>query len=314
MNTQLNTNTNSTQTKENKIMSNTNQFIAGLIPTKDEVAHYIPRKHSGIEVQTILDWCVKNRINALLFGGAGTGKSELGRWYASQRQLPFAQLSANTAMSANEFQGNWVNVDGKLTWKDSVYVDIIRHGGVLQFEEIDQLSDNVQFYLHSLADGSRSITLTAHNYEVVKAHPDLLIIGSYNPNYRGRNPLSESWADRFQMKLEYDYNRDIESQYINSPALLELMYGMRSTSVGASTSTNSNRSTIFETPVTGRMGKTFEAIAHDLGYELACEVFANNFTPEERPAVRMLLEGASWNIKDELNLENNSITTEHESV
>jgi len=116
------------------------------------------------------------------------------------------------------------------------------------------------------------------------------------------------------MKLEYEYDREIESQYIDSPALLELMYGMRSTSVGANVSTQSNRSTIFETPITGRMGKTFEAIARDLSYDLACEVFANNFTPEERPAVRMLLEGASWNIKDELHLDNQSITTEHERV
>ena len=308
MNTQLNTNTNSTQTKENKIMSNTNQFIAGLIPTKDEVAHYIPRKHSGVEIQTILDWCIKNRVNVLTFGSAGTGKSELGRWYASQRQLPFGQLSANTAMSANEFQGNWVNVDGKLTWKDSVYVDIIRHGGVLQFEEIDQLSDNVQFYLHSLADGSRSITLTAHNYEVVKAHPDLLILGSYNPSYRRRKPLSESWADRFQMKLEYENDRFIESQYIQSEALLDLMYQIRSTSV--STATQSNKSTIFETPTTGRMGLTFEKIAKELSFDLACEVFANNYTPEERPAIRMLLEGSAWNIQDNLGFSN-EIITEH---
>ena len=294
-------------------MSN-NAFFQSLIPAKDSMAHYIPRTHAGVHIRDILDWCMKTKTNVLTFGNAGTGKTELADWYASERQLPIAKLSAHNALSANEFQGNWVDVDGKLTWKDSIYVDIIRGGGILALEEIDQIAKNVQYFLHSLTDGSRSIVLNAHNYEVVKAHPDLLIIGSYNPNYRGRNPLSESWADRFQMKLEYDYNRDIESQYINSPALLELMYGMRSTSVGASTSTNSNRSTIFETPVTGRMGKTFEAIAHDLGYELACEVFANNFTPEERPAVRMLLEGASWNIKDELNLENNSITTEHESV
>ena len=293
-------------------MSN-NLFIQSLVPDKEDMAHYIPRNHSDVPVADILDWCVENKVNVLTFGNAGTGKSELARWYASQRGVPYVQLSAHNALSANEIQGNWVNVDGKLVWKDSVYVDIIRSGGVIAIEEIDQIAKNVQFFLHSLTDGSRSVTLNAHNYEVVKAHPDLLIIGSYNPNYRGRNPLSESWADRFQMKLEYEYNRDIESKYIDSPALIELMYGMRSTSVGVST-TQSNRSTIFETPVTGRMGKTFEAIARDLSFDLACEVFANNFTPEERPAVRMLLEGASWNIKDELHLDNQSITTEHERV
>ena len=291
-----------------------NLFIQSLVPTKNDMSHYIPRTHAGVPVIDILDWCVKTKTNVLTFGNAGTGKSELARWYASQRGVPYVQLSAHNALSANEIQGNWVDVDGKLTWKDSVYVDIIRSGGVIAIEEIDQIAKNVQFFLHSLTDGSRSVTLNAHNYEVVKAHPDLLIIGSYNPNYRGRNPLSESWADRFQMKLEYEYDREIESKYINSNSLLELVYGMRSTSVGAPTAITSNRSTIFETPVTGRMAKTFESIARELSYDLACEVFTNNFTPEERPAVRMLLEGASWNIKEDLHIENESIQTEHESV
>jgi len=83
-----------------------NLFIQSLVPAKEDMAHYIPRKHAGIPVIDILDWCVKNKTNVLTFGNAGTGKSELATWYASERGLPLAKLSAHNALSANEMQGN----------------------------------------------------------------------------------------------------------------------------------------------------------------------------------------------------------------
>jgi len=43
-------------------------------------------------------------------------------------------------------------------------------------------------------------------------------------------------------------------------------------------------------------------------------VFTNNFTDEERPAVKMLLEGASWNIKEDLNISQEKITTNYANV
>ena len=59
-----------------------NLFIQSLVPAKEDMAHYIPRKHAGIPVIDILDWCVKNKTNVLTFGNAGTGKSELAFYYA----------------------------------------------------------------------------------------------------------------------------------------------------------------------------------------------------------------------------------------
>jgi hypothetical protein len=73
----------------------------------------------------------------------------------------------------------------------------------------------------------------------------------------------------------------------------------------------SDRGTIFETPVSPRILKTFEKLAKGLSFEFACDVFVNNFTDEERPAVKMLLEGTSYNIREELGLDVDAITTEH---
>jgi MoxR-like ATPase len=152
----------------------------------------------------------------------------------------------------------------------------------------------------SLLDDRRCITLMSHDNEVIKAHPDLLVVADMNPNYRGTQLLNEAWKDRFEIKLNYDYDNKIEKQIITSVSLLELANGMRSTS--RNDQGGSNPSTIFETPVSTRILKTFEKLAKGLSYDFASDVFVNNFSDDERPAVRMLLEGNDYNIKSDLGL------------
>ena len=124
-----------------------------------------------------------------------------------------------------------------------------------------------------------------------------------NPNYRGTQLLNEAWKDRFEIKLNYTYDNAIEKQIVKSSALLELANGMRSTA--RLDESGSNSSTIFETPVSTRILKTFEKLAKGLNYDFACDVFVNNFNDDERSAVRMLIEGMEHNIKSDLGLETN---------
>jgi hypothetical protein len=284
-----------------------------LIPTLESQEHYIDRNWFGISGLQIADFARKHKINILNAGHAGTGKTSFAQYYASQRGLPYVDLPSNSALSANELQGNWVSRDGKLDWVDSVYVEVWRNGGVLNLGEIDQLAKNAQFFFHPALDHRRTLTLTAKDYEVVHAHPDLIVIADWNPMYRGRQPLSESWADRFQLKMRYEYDRAIESKIIKSESLLDLAFGMRSQSRGIDLG-QASKSTIFETPITPRILKTFELVAKELSFDLACEIFTNNFTDEERPAVKMLLEGASFNIKDDLGIDQDAVTTQYATV
>jgi len=284
-----------------------NQFI----PSIESMSHYIPRSFCKISEIDIADYALENKMNILNFGHSGTGKSSFAQYVASLRGIPYYNVPSNDSLSASELQGSYVpDENGKLEWVDSQIVNLVRNGGILNLGEIDKLAKNAKHFVLPLLDFSRVITLLAHKGEVIKAHKDLLIIADYNPMYRGSQPLPEQLADRFEIKLHYDFDRSVESKYVSSSSLLDLAYGMRSTSVGANES-HSSSSTIFETPITSRILKTFEKISKELSYDLACEIFANNFTPEERPAVRMLLEGASYNIKEDLGISVDAITTEH---
>jgi len=279
-------------------MSIENQFV----PSLDSMSHYIERSFCGIKESQILDYAILNKLNILTFGHAGVGKTSSNTWYASIRGWNYINIPSNDSMSAPDLQGNTIfNHETKeWEWHDSPLVQALRTGNaIIDIGEVIHLAKNVKNFLLPLLDYRREITLTAHKGEVIKAHPDVLLTANYNPNYRGSQPLPEMLADRFEIKLNYNYDRSIESQYVKSSSLLDLAFGIRSTSIGATPTSSS--SSVFETPVTSRMLKTFEKVSKELSYDLACDIFTNNFTEEERPAVAMLLEGASYNIKDDLN-------------
>jgi hypothetical protein len=126
-----------------------------------------------------------------------------------------------------------------------------------------------------------------------------------NPNYRGTQLLNEAWKDRFEIKLNYGYDRDIEKKILKSESLLDLAYGMRSRSRGADEPVGDNNA-IFDTPVSTRILKTFEKLATELSFDFACEVFVNNFDENERPAVRLLLEANAYNLKTDLGIDTDS--------
>jgi MoxR-like ATPase len=281
------------------------------VPTLASTSHYIPRTFAGHvgEFETF-DYALENNLNVLIEGETGTGKTSGVMAYCAQRHLNFFAVPCNSAIDFTQVIGGlFPNADGKLEWVDGGITRIVREGGVLLINELNNAPKNLSQYLMSLLDDRRSITLMGHGNEVVTAHKDLLIVADQNPNYRGTQLLNEAWKDRFEIKLRYNYDNAIEKKIVTSSALLELANGIRSTS--RQNEYASDRGTIFETPVSPRLLKTFEKIARDLSYDFAVDNFVNNFTDEERPAVKMLIEGASYNIKEELGLAVDSITTEH---
>lgn len=276
------------------------------VPSPEMVNHYIERTLAGgISETEIYDYALKKKMNILIEGEAGTGKTTSAMWYAWKRQMNLVVVPCNSAIDITTFLGGlYPNKDGKLVWVDGSITRVVREGGVLLINELNNAPKNLSQYLMSLLDDRRTITLMSHDNEVIHAHKNLLIIADQNPSsYRHTQLLNEAWKDRFEIKLRYRYDNEIEGQILKSNSLLELANGMRSTSVAERQNYSASSSTIFETPVSTRILKTFEKLATDLNYELAVEVFINNFNDDERSAVRMLLEANEQNLKDELEIE-----------
>lgn len=274
------------------------------VPPIEKYAHHVERKFAGDVTEfQIAEFAIANRMNILASGDAGTGKTEFAYWFAAKtgRNIAVVQSTGSTDISSMAGAYYPHPSNGKLVWDDGWLTSVVRNGGVVLIDEVSMLPRNIAAFLHPLLDDRRSLILDSKFGEkVVPAHPDLLIIAGMNPNYRGTHLLNEAFKDRFDIKLTYGYDKAIEAKIVKSDSLRDLANRMRAQS-GLDVQYSSSQ-VAFETPITPRLLKAFEKIAVALGFDFARDVFVNNFSDEEQSAVRTLLEGLEFNIRQDLGL------------
>lgn len=265
-------------------------FIPSL--TSESVRSYVPRTFNGLTEERIYDHAITNRKNVSIQGHAGTGKTTSLMTYSAKKGLEFGSMSCNAGVEPSQFFGRLVpDTDGKLVWRDGLFTHFFRNGGVLVIDEADFLPQKIASVLHGALDDRRLLTLLDHEGEVIKAHPDLLIAMCWNGNgYKGTSKMNQAFADRFGVKLTFDYDTEIEKKFIPSATLLDLAKSMRADSIAG----------IYETPVSTRLLKQFVDLAQNLSYEFAVDNFVNNFQDDEKSSVKLLLDSQRYNLEQEL--------------
>lgn len=278
----------------------------GFIPSLESMAHYKERKFHGISESEIYEYAIPNKMNVMLEGPAGSGKTSSGEAFAARTGRFYASVPNNQQVDLQTLIGGFLPYgDGsKFRWVDGIITQAVRGGGVLNLGEINMMPANLSSRLHPLLDYRRTLVLMENGNEVIEAHPDLLIIADYNPNYRGTKLMNEAFKDRFEIKLQFPYDETIERGILKSESVIDLAKRMRKASspmFGASSASTSD--VAFDTPISTRILKTFEKVASELSYDLAVDIFINNFSEEERSSVRVLLDGMEFNIKSDLGFE-----------
>ena len=167
------------------MMNEMNYNLIG-VPDKSYSEKYIHRYIDGVMEWDIYDQAKHDRVNILIEGDAGSGKTISVQSYASARGMRYFNVSNNNSTEPSELFGQWIpTADGKYRWQDGAVTQLVRNGGVLLLNEIRFLPERVSTVLFSLLDYRREIQLMGNGGEVVKAHPDLLIVADMNyVNYR----------------------------------------------------------------------------------------------------------------------------------
>jgi len=253
--------------------------LSAYIPKTD--GEYIPRKIGKTTDIEILKKCFENRINVLLVGKTGTGKTHAARRLAYELQMPYMRVNANGAITPEDLIGQYIpDGNGHFKWKDGVLTKFVRYGGIFILDEINAAPAEILFVLHSLLDDERRIVLTQKDGEVVKANDKFMFIATMNPAeeaiYEGTKELNAALKDRFGVVLYYDYDEAIERKIIKSEYVREVMKKLR-------------ESEEIETPISVRMGKEYERAIELFGIETANEILIAKFRSEEKEIVREVI-------------------------
>jgi nitric oxide reductase NorQ protein len=97
----------------------------------------------------------------------------------------------------------------------------VRHGGICYLDEVVEARKDTIVIIHSLTDHRRLLPIEKRA-EVVLAHPDFLLVVSYNPGYQSTvKDLKHSTRQRF-LAIEFDYPSEaLETRIIEREAGLD---------------------------------------------------------------------------------------------
>lgn len=162
------------------------------------------------------------RINVLLIGPAGCGKTHLASQVAEALAFKFYFVSCSAGMSEAAFLGRLLPTGegGKFEYTPSPFVRAYEDGGVCLLDELDAADANLMLCVNSaLANGHLAIPARTEK-QVAARHKDFVCVAAANTfgtgsdrMYVGRNQLDEATLDRFRAgQIEMGYDEKLEKE------------------------------------------------------------------------------------------------------
>jgi nitric oxide reductase NorQ protein len=154
----------------------------------------------------------EQRIPVLLKGPTGCGKTRFVEYMAwhiakARRQLveePLITVMCHDDMTASDLVGRYLLAADGTTWLDGPLTRAVRTGAICYLDEVVEARKDTTVILHALTDHRRMLPLERLGVSV-PAHPDFLLVASYNPGYQASvKDLKPSTRQRF-MAIEFEY-------------------------------------------------------------------------------------------------------------
>jgi hypothetical protein len=270
-------------------------FRMASVPDKSLAKRYIHRSLTGgIEDFTLFEHALANSQNILIKGPTGAAKTMSALAFAASKGKPTFTISGSVNFEASEAFGTTMldPVNGMPYFQYGGAIEVIRDGGILILDEINFIPSKVITPLYPLLDQRREVVLKQNKGEVIKAHPDLLIIATMNPGYLGTASLNAAVVNRFNHHLDWGYDEGVEKTLVPSKAIREIAKQLRVQEAARQITT--------PTPTNALMDLVSNAKA--LGLDYALGNFLARYDESEQGAVRLALETHRANIESDLGI------------
>ena len=139
----------------------------------------------------------RSHIPLIIKGPTGCGKTRFVESMAHRLDLPLITVSCHEDLTAADLVGRFLFKDDETVWQDGPLTLAVRHGGICYLDEIVEARKDTTVIIHSLSD-YRRILYVDKTGEVIHAHPDFMMVLSYNPGYQSIvKDLKQSTKQRF---------------------------------------------------------------------------------------------------------------------
>ncbi|WKW46478.1 CbbQ/NirQ/NorQ/GpvN family protein [Myroides sp. JBRI-B21084] len=144
------------------------------------------------------------KLPLLLKGPTGSGKSRFVEFMAITLNKKLYTISCHEETSATDLIGRYIIKGAETIWIDGPLTTAVKNGYILYLDEVAEARPDVIVAIHSLTDHRRELFIDKLG-ETIKAHPDFILVASFNPGYqKGFKELKPSTRQRF-VALSFNY-------------------------------------------------------------------------------------------------------------
>jgi len=153
-------------------------------------------------------------LPVLIKGPTGCGKTRFIEHMGEKLNRKVYTVVCHDDLSSADLIGRHLINEKGTFWQDGPLTKAVREGGICYLDEIIEARKDTTVVLHSLADYRRVLPIDRTG-EVISAHPDFMLVVSYNPGYQNvLKGMKPSTKQRF-ISMEFTYPKpDIEKEVI----------------------------------------------------------------------------------------------------
>ncbi len=171
--------------------------------------YYLPQ---GNEIE-LFTHAARLKLPVLIKGPTGCGKTRFIEHMGERLGRPVYTIACHDDLTAADLVGrHLIGADGTY-WQDGPLTRAVREGGICYLDEVVEARKDTTVVLHPLADYRRVLPLERTG-ETLEAHPDFMLVVSYNPGYQNLlKGMKPSTRQRF-VSIRFDYPAETQEVQI----------------------------------------------------------------------------------------------------
>jgi nitric oxide reductase NorQ protein len=183
------------------------------------------------EIQ-VFEAAYQAKLPVMLKGPTGCGKTRFVQHMAYRRKRPLITVACHEDLFASDLLGRFLLKHDETVWTDGPLTQAVRMGAICYLDEIVEARKDTTVVIHPLTDDRRTLSIDKKG-ELLAAHPDFMLVISYNPGYQSvLKDLKQSTRQRF-VGLQFDYPEAAnEAQIVASEGKVELSVARRLVALG----------------------------------------------------------------------------------